>query len=41
LIDGSSLCDLLKQYAVGVITTERVVEDVKIEGGYFVSLEPK
>lgn len=41
LIDGSSLCDLLKQYAVGVTTTERVVEDVKVETDYFASLEPK
>lgn len=41
LIDGDSLCDLLKQYAVGVTTTERIVEDVKIENDYFASLEPK
>lgn len=41
LIDGDRLCDLLKDYAIGVSTTERVVEDVKIEGDYFASLEPK
>jgi restriction system protein len=41
LIDGDRLCDLLKEYSIGVTTTERVVEDVKIEGDYFVSLEPK
>ena len=41
LIDGDRLCDLLKEYAIGVTTTPRVVEDVKIEGDYFTSLEPK
>lgn len=41
LIDGNRLCDLLKEYGIGVTTTPRVVEDVKIEGDYFASLEPK
>ena len=41
LIDGNRLCELLKENAIGVTTTERVVEDVKVEGDYFVSLEPK
>lgn len=41
LIDGDRLCDLLKEYSIGVSTTERVVEDVKIESDYFTSLEPK
>lgn len=41
LIDGDRLCDLLKENAIGVTTTERVVEDVKVEAGYFASLEPK
>ncbi|OSC26732.1 restriction endonuclease [Mycobacterium vulneris] len=41
LIDGDRLCDLLKELSLGVTTTERVVEDVKIEGDYFASLEPK
>ncbi|MCV7416903.1 restriction endonuclease [Mycolicibacterium litorale] len=41
LIDGDRLCDLLKENAIGVTTTERVVEDVKVETGYFASLEPK
>jgi restriction system protein len=41
LIDGDSLCDLLKGLSLGVTTTERVVEDVKVEGDYFASLEPK
>ena len=40
LIDGDRLCDLLKEYSIGVTTTPRVVEDVKIEGDYFTSLEP-
>lgn len=41
LIDGDRLCDLLKEYAIGVITTERIVEDVKIETEYFAAIEPK
>lgn len=41
LIDGDRLCDLLKELSLGVTTTERVVEDVKIEVDYFASLEPK
>ena len=41
LIDGNRLCNLLKEYAIGVTTTPRVVEDVKIETDYFTSLEPK
>lgn len=41
LIDGDRLCDLLKEYAIGVTTTPRLVEDVKVEGDYFASLEPK
>ncbi|OBF98565.1 restriction endonuclease [Mycobacterium sp. 852002-51152_SCH6134967] len=41
LIDGDRLCDLLKENAIGVTTTERVVEDVKVEAEYFTSLEPK
>jgi restriction system protein len=41
LIDGDRLCELLKEYAIGVSTTPRTVEDVKIETDYFKSLEPK
>jgi restriction system protein len=41
LIDGDRLCELLKEYAVGVRTTPRVVEDVAIDTDYFKSLEPK
>lgn len=31
LIDGSRLCDLLREYALGVTVTTKVVEDVQIE----------
>jgi restriction system protein len=41
LIDHDRLCDLLKEYAIGVTTTPRVVEDVTIDTDYFKSLEPK
>lgn len=40
LIDGERLCDLLKSNGIGVSVTKRVVEDVKVEAGYFTSLEP-
>ncbi len=35
LIDGEGLCDLLKQYQLGVQTTKRVVEDVGIVPSFF------
>jgi restriction system protein len=35
LIDGDKLCDLLKQYDLGVRTTRRVVEDVEIIAEFF------
>lgn len=41
LVDGDRLCDLLKEHALGVHTTTRVVEDVEIRADYFQSLEPK
>lgn len=41
LINGDRLCDLLKENAIGVTTTKRVVEDVKVEADYFTSLEAK
>ena len=41
LIDGDRLCELLKEYAIGVTTTPRTVEDVAIQAEYFNSLEPK
>lgn len=38
LIDGLRLCDLLKEYELGVRTETRVVEDVSIEKEFFVDL---
>lgn len=35
LIDGDRLCDLLKQYELGVHTTTRTVEDVNIAPAFF------
>lgn len=35
LIDGDRLCDLLKQYELGVQTTTRTVEDITIDPGFF------
>lgn len=35
LIDGDRLCDLLKQYDVGVRTETRTVEDVTIDSSFF------
>jgi restriction system protein len=35
LIDGEALCDLLKQYQLGVLTTERTVEDVRVLPDFF------
>lgn len=35
LIDGDRLCDLLKQYEVGVITLIRQVEDVRVDKAFF------
>lgn len=39
LIDGEKLCELLKQHALGVRTTERVVEDVTVLTDFFETLE--
>ena len=41
LIDGDRLCELLKEYAIGVTTTPRTVEDVTVQAEYFKSLEPR
>lgn len=41
LIDGDRLCELLKDFAIGVTTTPRTVEDVSLHPDYFKSLEPK
>lgn len=38
LIDGKRLCELLKQYDLGVRTTSRVVEDVEILADFFSDL---
>jgi restriction system protein len=38
LIDGDRLCDLLKQYDVGVRTTTRTVEDVAIDPAFFAEI---
>ena len=35
LIDGDLLCELLKQYDLGVQTATRTVEDVTIDGAFF------
>ncbi|MDQ6847980.1 MAG: restriction endonuclease [Candidatus Dormibacteraeota bacterium] len=35
LIDGEALCDLLKQYQLGIKTTERIVEDVQVLPDFF------
>jgi restriction system protein len=35
LINGEDLCDLLKQYSLGVKTTARTVEEISIEDDYF------
>lgn len=35
LIDGDRLCDLFKEYELGVRTTTRTVEDITIEPGFF------
>jgi restriction system protein len=35
LIDGDLLCELLKQYDLGVRTATRTVEDVTIDGAFF------
>ena len=39
LIDGEALCDLLKDYELGVRVTERTVEDIDVEDDYFERLE--
>ncbi|WFR71902.1 restriction endonuclease [Prescottella defluvii] len=39
LIDGDRLCGLLKEHALGVRTTTRVVEDVTVQADFFAGLE--
>jgi restriction system protein len=38
LIDGDRLCDLLKEYGLGITVTERVVEDVTVEPTFFAGI---
>jgi restriction system protein len=38
LIDGDDLCDLLKEYEIGVKTTTRVVEEVAVDADFFGAL---
>lgn len=35
LIDGDRLCDLLKDYGLGVAVEERIVEDVVVQPDFF------
>jgi len=35
LIDGGQLCELLKQYQLGVTTTQRIVEDIAVDANFF------
>lgn len=39
LVDGARLCELLKQYRMGVAVTERVVEDVELRSTFFDQFE--
>ncbi|PZS22407.1 MAG: hypothetical protein DLM61_26110 [Pseudonocardiales bacterium] len=38
LIDGNRLCDLLKEYDLGVKTTVRQVEDVTVDTEFFTDI---
>ena len=38
LIDGERLCELLKQYELGVRTTLKTVEDVRVDADFFATL---
>lgn len=35
LVSGDELCDLLKEYRLGVKVTERTIEDIEIDPGFF------
>ena len=39
-IDGEDLCDLLKEYKLGVSTRIRSVEDIEIDKSWFEQFEP-
>ena len=34
-LDQDGLCQLLKEYGLGVVTTERIVQDVAVDLSYF------
>jgi restriction system protein len=38
LIDGDQLCDLLKQYELGVHCSARQIEEVAVDSGFFAEL---
>jgi restriction system protein len=38
LIDGDDLCDLLKEYEIGVTTKARVVEEVEVAEDFFATI---
>ena len=40
LIDGEDLCDLLKEYKLGVSTRIRSIEDIEIDKSWFEQFEP-
>ncbi len=35
LVSGDELCDLLKEYRLGVKVTERTIEDIEVDPGFF------
>ncbi len=35
LVGGDELCDLLKEFGLGVEVEERIVEDVTVDTGFF------
>ena len=39
LVDGDALCDLLKQYGLGISVTQRIVEDIAVDPTYFSQFE--
>lgn len=39
LIDGEALCELLKEYQLGVRVTQRTIEDITIDDAYFERLD--
>ena len=39
LVSGDALCDLLKDYEIGIKVTKRIVEDIEVEPKYFDQFE--